>query len=104
MSTKVGLFVRHQAKPGKRDEIQRVWKQFVQPHVQSNQAHEAYYFCFDNNDPDVVCAFQVFKDKDSLDTFLASDWYPDYLNQVGECIAEPPLLTETSVVWDKWFS
>lgn len=101
LEDKVALLVRHQAKAGQRDRIQEIWKSFVQPKVISNTAHEQYFFCFDNNDPDVVCAFQIFSSKKALQDFLASDSYPGYLAQVGEVIQKAPEITEASIQWKK---
>lgn len=41
--TKTALFIRHQAQPGKRDDVRRVWEHFVMPRAAANPAHEAYY-------------------------------------------------------------
>jgi len=57
--SRAALFIRHQAQPGKREEVQRIWAKYVQPRVAANPAHEAYYFCYDEQDPDVVCVFQL---------------------------------------------
>jgi hypothetical protein len=56
---KTALFIRHQAQPGKRDDVRRVWEKHVKPRVATNPAHEAYFFCYDNGDPDVICVFQL---------------------------------------------
>ena len=56
--SKVALFIKHKTLPGKRDEVRKVWMRHMQPNITSNPAHEAYFYCFDNNDPDSICAFQ----------------------------------------------
>lgn len=99
--SKHALFIRHQALPGKRDEVRRVWDRHVRPRVDANPAHEAYYFCYDNHDPDVICVFQLYSDKPAMQEFLSGAWYSDYLNEVGQFVAVPPQLTPAALVWNK---
>ena len=98
---KTALFIRHQALPGKRDNVCRVWEKHVKPRAAANPGHEAYYFCFDNTDPDVVCVFQLYSSPEAVQAFLGGAWYPDYLKEVGEYVAVPPQITPAKLVWAK---
>ena len=99
--SKTALFIRHQAKPGQRDDVRRVWEKHVKPRAAANPAHEAYYFCFDSNDPDVICVFQLYTDKTAMENFLKGDWYPGYLKEVGEFVSVAPQITPADLVWSK---
>lgn len=99
--SKTALFIRHQAQPGRRDEVQRIWEKHVKPRVSANPAHEAYFFCYDSNDPDVVCVFQLYSDAASMDEFLSGEWYPAYLNEVSKVVAAPLQISPASLVWTK---
>ena len=99
--SQTALFVRHQARPGRRDEMQRIWEKYVKPRAEANPAHAAYFFCHDNNDPDVVCVFQLYESASAMDEFLAGDWYPHYLREVSEVVMAPPQLSTASLVWAK---
>ncbi|MAE67751.1 MAG: monooxygenase [Phycisphaeraceae bacterium] len=99
--SKTALCVRHRAKPGHRDDVRRVWEQYVKPRASRNPAHEAYFFCFDDEDPDVVIAFQLLSSSEAVESFMPGDWYPQYLDQVGEHIQEPPRITRASPLWIK---
>ncbi len=99
--SQTALFVRHQAKPGKRDDVRRVWEKHVQPRAAANPGHEAYYFCFDQNDPDIICVFQLYRDSAAMQDFLKGDWYAAYLQEVGEFVAMAPQLTPADLVWAK---
>ncbi len=98
---KTALFIRHKALPGKRDAMQRIWEKHVKPRAEANPAHLAYYFCYDNNDPDVVSVFQLYDNPTALEQFLEGDWYPEYLREVATVVAVPPELTKASLVWAK---
>jgi quinol monooxygenase YgiN len=95
------LFVRHRAKPGQRDQVRRIWENHVKPRAAANPAHIAYYFCFDDTDPDVVSVFQLYSSKEAMADFLSGDWYPLYLAEIAEVVAEAPQVMPASLVWQK---
>ena len=99
--SKAALFIRHQAQPGRRDDVLRVWEKHVKPRVESNPAHEAYFFCYDNSDPDVICVFQLYRDSASMQGFLSGAWYAGYLSDVSRFIAAQPQITPAALVWAK---
>lgn len=98
---KTGLFIRHQAKPGMRGEVQRVWEKYVKPRAAANPHHMAYYFCHDNGDPDVVCVFQLYSSEAAMKEFLAGEWYPDYLAEISPLVAAAPQITPANLIWSK---
>lgn len=95
------LFIRHQAKPGQRDDVRRIWEKHVKPRVEANPDHEAYYFCYDDQDADVICVFQLYRSAGAAQEFLGGAWYPGYLKEVGEVVAAPPQITPASLMWAK---
>lgn len=97
MST--ALFVRHKAKPGKRDEIRRVWEKYVKPHVTTNSGHEAYYFCYDQEDPDAINVFQLYPSLEASKRFMKEPWYNEYLQELRPFIARPPMFTVCDLMW-----
>ena len=99
--TKVALFVKHKTQPGKRDEVRRVWERHMRPHIASNPRHEGYFYCFDNNDSDSICAFQQYADLESSQDFLKTESYAAYLNEVEPLLAAPPEVTSVTPVWVK---
>lgn len=99
--SKIALFVRHQAKPGMRDDVRRVWEKHVKPRAAANPAHEAYYFCYDRADADVISVFQLYSSEAAMNEFLGGDWYPVYLSEVAEFVATPPRVMPADPVWTK---
>ena len=85
--TRVALFVKHLTQPGKRDEVREVWERHMQPNIAKNPGHEAYFYCFDNSDPNSICAFQQYVDWEASQSFLKTESYAAYLKEV-----EPLLL------------
>ena len=81
--------------------FRRVWEKHVQPRVEANRAHEAYYLCYDDNDPDVIWVFQLSRDKESLEAFSPARGYPVYLREVAQFVAAEPQVTAAAPVWIK---
>ena len=98
---KTALFIRHQAQPGRRDDVRRVWEKHVKPRVEANAAHEAYFFCYDDNDPNVICVFQLYTDTASMQDFPSGAWYADYLSEVSQFIEAQPQISPATLVWAK---
>ena len=98
---KTALYVRHQAKPGKRDEVRRVWEKYVRPRAEQNPEHLNYFYCFDEKDPDLICAFQVYADASGPANFMSGAWYQSYLSEVTPLVVAPPQITESRVQWSK---
>ncbi len=98
---KIALFVRHKSKLGQRENVRDVWERYVKPRAQSNPNHEAYYFCYDESDEDVISVFQLFSNKQAVDSFMKGEWYAEYLKEVSEYILEAPQLITAVPQWIK---
>ena len=87
--SKTALFIRHRAKPGQREQVRRIWDRYVRPRVETNPGHLAYNFCYDDADPDMICVFQLYTDKQAMEAFLKEPWYPEYLREVRRWWSPP---------------
>ena len=88
--SKGALFIRHQTKPGKRDEVRRIWEKYARDYVAGTKGQLAYYYCYDDNDPDAIVVFQLHADPGSSQDFVKQPWYAAYEAEVS------PLLTGES--------
>lgn len=76
--TNKALFIKHIAKPGKRDELRQVWEKYVPNYVASSDGQPAYFYCFDDSDPDVILVFQTHANARSAGEFMQQPWYAEY--------------------------
>ena len=97
---KHALFIQHKTLPGKRDEVQRVWRKHMMPAITANEGHEAYFYCF-GSDLDTICAFQQYSDSDRASAFLKTPAYAAYLDEVSSLLSGEPHLTVLDVIWSK---
>jgi quinol monooxygenase YgiN len=99
--TNLAIMIRHQTKPGARDDVQRVWLRHMAPAVAANEGHVAYFYCFDEADADAITAFQVYTDAEASAAFLKTDAYAAYLAEVEPLLTGPPQVSELVPVWSK---
>ena len=99
--TSVALIVKHRTQPGKRDEVRAVWERHMAPAIAANPGHTAYFYCFDNADPDSIYAFQQCTNAEEAAAFLKTDAYAAYLNDVEPLLSGPPEVTPLTTTWSK---
>lgn len=95
------LFIRHQTRPGKRDEVQAVWQEHMAPAIAANAGHIHYFYCFDDADPDSICAFQHYASPEAAQAFLDHPGYAEYLKAVEPLLASPPEVSRLTPMWVK---
>ena len=71
------------------------------PAIAANSGHLAYYYCFDNSDPDAICAFQQYASADAAEEFLRTSSYLAYLREVEPLLLGPPQVTSLLPIWCK---
>lgn len=99
MSTTV--FLTHRTKPGRRDDVERVWRRHMPEAIAANDGHEHYRYCFSDDDPDVIVVFQQYVDAEAAAAFLATPAYRAYLAEVEPLLSGPPELVRATPRWQK---
>jgi quinol monooxygenase YgiN len=94
------VFIRHRTKPGQRAAVQKVWQRNMQPAIAANPGHIAYSYCF-GADPDVICAFQQYRDADAARAFLQTPAYAAYLKEVEPLLLGEPEIDILDIQWSK---
>ena len=97
----VGVLIEHRVLPGCRDEVRAVWERLLRPAIEANDAHEAYSYLFDADDPDVIRAFQQYTDAEAASAFLATPLYDTYVAEVERLLVGPPRVLRGDVIWTK---
>lgn len=97
----VGVLIRHKAKPGRRDDLFAVWSKHMAAAISRNPDHLAYFYCYDDSDPDVVCAFQQYASAEAAASFLKARAYQAYVREAEALLAAAPQVGSLSVKWSK---
>lgn len=95
------LFITHKALPGKRDEVRRVWETHLMPSIEVRQAHDAYFYCYDDGDPNTIRVFQRYADGADPQAFMQGPAYEAYVAAVTPLLAHPPEIRAATVAWAK---
>lgn len=95
------IIIKHKTQAGKRDEVRNVWEKHMAPAISANPGHLAYFYCFDNADPDSILAFQQYVSAEAAHDFLKTDSYAAYLRDVELLLSGPPQITTLTPKWSK---
>ena len=99
--SKSALFIRHQAKPGRRDEVRRIRETYARDYVAGSNGQLSYYYCYDDNDPDAIVVFQVAADQNSGQDFVKQPWFADYERETAALLAGPSEFRAATPQWIK---
>lgn len=94
------LFLTHRTQPGRRDDVERVWRAHMPAAIEANDGHEAYFYCY-ADDPDTIVVFQQYADDAAAQGFLSHPAYLAYLTEVEPLLAGPSQLTRAITRWSK---
>ena len=97
----LALFITHRTAPGKRDAVRAIWERHMASAVAGNDAHLAYFYCFDTEDTDVLRVFQLYLDRAASDAFLKHPNYVAYLDEVEPLLQGPPQVHAAEPKWQK---
>ncbi|MEX0409811.1 antibiotic biosynthesis monooxygenase [Aquibium sp. LZ166] len=95
------LYIRHKAKPGKRDDVRRVWEKYARDYVAGSDGQLSYYYCYDDNDPDAIVVFQLAANQASGQDFVKQPWFADYERETAVLLAEPSEFRAATPQWVK---
>jgi quinol monooxygenase YgiN len=83
--TTLALIIKHKTQPGKREEVRKVWEKHLAPAIAFNRGHTDYFYCFDNTDPNSICAFQLYSSVEASQDLLNTSSYAAYLKEGFLC-------------------
>lgn len=82
--------VRQTAKPGKRDEVRRIWEKYVRAYAEANDGFLGVYYCYDDGDPEVSIVVSLAADAAAQQQFGMQPWVADYQRETAPLLAAPP--------------
>lgn len=97
----VAILVTHRTRKGQREAVRALWQEHMASAVQANPGHLSYAYCVDDADPDVICAFQIYRDVDEAAAFQQTPAYAAYENAVAALLSGPPSVQRLTPVWTK---
>ncbi|HZM57887.1 MAG TPA: antibiotic biosynthesis monooxygenase [Acidimicrobiales bacterium] len=98
---RVAILVTHRTRGGQREAVRAIWHEHMAPAVAANPGHLSYTYCLDDADPDVICAFQVYRDADAAAAFQQTPAYAAYEKAVAPLLAGSPSVQRLTPTWTK---
>lgn len=95
------FYVRHKALPGKRDALRAVWEKYARGYIEAAGVQRAYFYCYDDEDPDTIVAFQLGTDRSGLADFTKQPWFPAYEAETAALLAGPSEYRSVTPIWVK---
>ncbi len=99
--SKLAAFIKVKCQPGKRDEVRKLYEEYIKPHAMEEEAVEFVCYCYDAQDPDTVCIFELLSDSSMFKRSMEQDWFQAYQRAVQPLLAAPPEMVLTTPVFAK---
>jgi len=97
----VAILVTHRVLKSKREAVRAIWEEHMAPAVTANPGHLSYAYCLGGVDPDVICAFQIYRDADEAAAFQRTPAYAAYEKAVAPLLTGSPSVRRLTPVWTK---
>ncbi len=98
---KLAMSVTTRTKPGKREDVQRLYEQRLVPRASENEAQEIVVWCADAADPDVFHLFEIYRDPEAAQAAGQATWFWEYLAEVGPLLEGQPEVWTAVPTWAK---
>jgi quinol monooxygenase YgiN len=98
---KLALIITTTTKPGKREEVRRLYEELLAPRATENAAQEIVVWCTDEHDPDTFHLFEIYTDRDAFGANARAPSFADYMGRVAPLLAGEPTVRMASLGWCK---
>ena len=99
--SKAAAFIKVKTKPGKRDEVRKLYEEYIKPHAEQMEGVEFVCYCYAMEDEDTVCIFELLSDPSMFSNAMGQDWFKAYQQGVQPLLAAPPEMVLATPVFAK---
>ena len=99
--SKTAVFIKVKAKPGKRDEVRKLYEEYIKPHSEQMEGVEFACYCYDMQDEDTVCIFELLSDPSLFTSTMEQDWFKAYQQRMQQLTAAHPEISLATPVFAK---
>lgn len=89
------------AKPGKREELYKLFQEQLAPRATENDAQEVVVWMADEADPNGFHLFEIYRDRTAMDANAKADWFWAYMSQAGPLLDGQPEMKLATPRWIK---
>lgn len=99
--SRLAMLVRTRARPGRRDEIEQLYREMLAPRAEENAGQEVVVWCADQHDPDTFYLFEIYRDADAMGMNAQAPWFAEYMQKVAPLLADEPEVGMATPKWSK---
>lgn len=99
--TSLVLEITGRAKPGKRDDVLRLFETHLAPRAEANEAQVLVAWAADEADGDRFVLFEIYRNRAAAAANGKQPWFAAYLAEVGPLLDGPPAMTSAVLRWSK---
>ena len=97
----VATIVSGKAKPGKREELYRLFEQHLAPRAEKNDGQQVVVWMTDQRDADAFYLFEIYRDPGAMEANAKAEWFGAYMSQAGPLLDGQPEMTLATPRWTK---
>lgn len=84
------VFMKLRVKPGKREEVKRLWEKYPITNARNNEKQKNYFLCYVDGDENTICVFEVFSEGYVQPNVTQTDWFKAFSKEMEPLVAGPP--------------
>lgn len=97
----VATIVSGRAKPGKRDELFRLFEQHLASRAKANEAQQVVVWMADASDAEAFHLFEIYRDQAAMESNAKAEWFWAYMAQAGPLLDGQPTMKLATPRWTK---
>ena len=97
--SKLAMIITSTAKPGKRDDIHRLYRDQLATRAESNDDQEVVVWCDDQGDEDTFHLFEIYRNEEAFRDNASSQFFADYMATAGPLLAAQPEVRMATPRW-----
>ena len=97
----LAMVITTRTQPGRRDEVERLYKEMLAPRAEQNDSQEVVVWAADQHDPDVFYLFEIYSDGEAMGANASAPWFGEYMAAVGPLLAGEPTVGMGQPRWSK---
>lgn len=98
---KIALILKNRSRPGKRDEVRRLYEQHLTPRANANTEQEVVVWCDDKNNPDFFYLFEIYANEQAPMANANALWFAEYLKAAGPLLVGQGEMFSATPKWAK---
>ena len=99
MNDQVAIIVTTKTRPGKRDDVRRLYEELLAPRAVENDSQQVVVWCDDQQDDDTFHMFELYRDMAAMGTNAQAPWFAEYMARVGPLLAGEPSVAMLTPRW-----